>query len=227
MPKPREAEKRCPGCKKTLPVAEFPRNAALVAGRGIYCRACKRASDRRRRRGGAEQAAPLVSKPGEKLPTRKRFGRPSTLTPEVIAAICEPLRQGHSRRVSARVAGVNEDMLANWMMRGRDAKDETAPTRQLYHAVLEAEGVGLSTLETRALAGADVDHVQALRLLERRDPETWGRHQAKAASDAEPRMDLDDLRKLLAERLARFLPETVAASTPAGDSAAVAGGEPG
>jgi hypothetical protein len=211
------ATKRCGHCQESLPASSFARNAGLADGLAAYCRACKREVDRSRRRGAAEPAAPArvqAPKAGNLAPERPKKGRPSTITQDVIDAVCRPLRAGHSRRVAARSARLNEDTLASWMMRGREAKDMNSPTRQLYDAVLEAEGVGLMGLEEKALAGAEIDHVQALRLLERRDPETWARREVKPAGDETQQMEVADVRKLLTDRLSRFL-DLPAAPPPA------------
>lgn len=38
--------KRCPMCKRTLPLSEFPPNKSRKDGRYGYCRPCKRDYDR-------------------------------------------------------------------------------------------------------------------------------------------------------------------------------------
>lgn len=230
-----QAEKRCARCKKSKPAHEFPRNKTLADGLGAYCRACKRDADREQRRPTREREAPN-SPPAVKAETpevltsgsSRKGGRPSSITPELIAAVCAPLRKGHSRRVASRVAGINEDTLATWMLRGREAKEPNAPTRQLYDAVLEAEGEGLMSLELKAIEGADIDHVQALRLLERRDPESWARREPKPAESDSKHMEVEDVRRLLTERLTKFLdPPPSAAPPPGAADAGAAGGAGG
>lgn len=227
-----QAEKRCARCKKTKPRSDFPRNKTLADGLGAYCRACKRDADREQHRPTRErktQSSSIAVKDETPeilaAPEARKGGRPSSITPELIAAICRPLRKGHSRRVASRVAGINEDTLATWMLRGREAKEPTAPTRQLYDAVLEAEGEGLMTLEQKAIDGAEIDHVQALRLLERRDPESWARREPKPADSDSKHMEVDDVRRLLTERLTKFLesPPSAAPSPGAADAGATSG----
>lgn len=228
-----QAEKRCARCKKTKPAADFPRNKTLADGLGAYCRACKRDVDREQRRptrerGPSSAPPPVKDETPEVLaPPPRKGGRPSSITPELITAICRPLRKGHSRRVASRVAGINEDTLATWMLRGREAKDPAAPTKQLYDAVIEAEGEGLMSLEQKALDGADIDHVQALRLLERRDPETWARREPKAAESDDKHMEVEDVRRLLTERLTKFLEPPPSAAAPPGEADAGAAGGAG
>lgn len=214
-PSSSSSTKRCSRCSKTKPKSDFARNKALADGLSAYCRACKRDDDRARRRGGAQaeptekpqapSAEVLAVPPPAKRRARGARGPEARITPDIIDAVCEPLRKGHSRRVAARCAGINEDTLASWMLRGREAKDPAAPTRELYDAVLEAEGEGLRSLEEKAIGGAEIDHVQALRLLERRDPETWARREPKAAEGESNQMEIADVRKLLTERLNRFI----------------------
>lgn len=227
------AKKHCARCKKPKPISDFPRNKALADGRGAYCRLCKRTSDREQRHPTKAPAPPAAVKdePPQILALLSRKGgRPSTITAELIAALCAPLRKGHSRRVAARASGINEDTLAVWMLRGREAKEADAPTRQLYDSVLEAEGEGLMQLEQKAIAGAEIDHVQALRLLERRDPETWARREPKPPESDDKHMEIDDVRKLLNDRLTRYLvaPAPIAPPPGAADGGAAggAGGEP-
>ena len=219
-------KKRCSRCEKFKPRSDFPRNKTLADGLGAYCRPCKRLADREQRRpqSAREESPPKARRGAEKLqaPTAEILTVPplprgprNTLTPELVERICEPLRSGHSRRVAARKAGINEDTLAVWMHRGRESKDPLAPTRSLYDAVLEAEGIGLGSLEEKALAGAEIDHVQALRLLKRRDPETWARREVKAEANDPNQMEIDDVRKLLTERLNRFLDAAAPAASPA------------
>jgi transposase len=201
-------KKRCArkGCG-FKPRSEFPRNAALADGLGAYCRKCKRLVDREQRHPAAP--ADLKARRPENLsvpePPRSSPGPRNTITAELTEAVCVLLRKGHSRRVAARLTGVSEDTFAVWMMRGREAKDDDSPTRHFSSAVLEAEGRGLHDLEEKAIAGAGFDHVQALRLLERRDPETWGKREVKAVGSDASQMDVADMRKLLTERLSRFI----------------------
>lgn len=222
----RPSSKRCSRCQETKPLSDFPRNAATADGLAAYCRGCKRTAERERRSANSTPAkveAPKAAKASRpKAPTtevlaaapRARPGPPSTITADIIEALCEPLRAGHTRRVAASKAGVNEDTLAVWMLKGREAKDPTAPTRQLYEAVKAAEGIGLMSLEEKAIAGAEIDHVQALRILERRHPEAWARRELKAEGTDSQHMEADDVRKLLTERLARFLGDAPPSATP-------------
>lgn len=198
-------QRRCarPGCG-FKPVSEFPRNKALADGLGAYCRACKRITDREQRRPARAAEPKAETAKNLSLPARPP-GPATTITDDLIARICEPLRLGHSRRVAARRAGVNEDTLGVWMLRGREGKEGDAPTRRLYEAVLAAEGDGLLLLEQRAIAGTEVDHVQALRILERRDPETWAKREVKPAGEESSGLDADELRKLITERLTKYI----------------------
>lgn len=213
--------KHCPRCGTDKPVSDFPPNRSLADGLAAYCRQCKREADRERRH--PKLAEPPASKaasapkPKTLTPKLRRGGRPSTITPELIEAICAKLRRGHSRRVAARAAGINEDTLAQWCHRGREAPEPDAPTRVLLEAVLEAEGQGIEVLEQYVLDGAEIDPHMAMRALERRSPEDWARRERVELSNSNDKpMEVDDLRRLVIERLTKYLPApTEAAALPA------------
>ena len=90
------------------------------------------------------------------------------------------------------------------MHRGSEAA-EGMPTRQLFEAVVEAEGVGIENLEGIVLNGSRTDPLLALRVLERRSPEDWARRERIELSTAEKPMDTDELRKLILERLEKYI----------------------
>lgn len=216
--KPRPALKQCPRCPPGTPpkpTSEFPKNKSLADGLAAYCRQCKRQAERDRRHPKAPEAPKskaVSDEPAKNLtPKLRKGGQRSSISDELTVEICRALRMGFTRRVGARCAGIDEDKLAQWMHRGREA-DPGEPTRVFYEAVLEAEGHGVQRLEQLVLDGAEVDPHMAMKVLERRSPDDWARRERIDVSTTEKPMETDDLRKLLTEQIGKLI--TQKASPP-------------
>jgi hypothetical protein len=121
----------------------------------------------------------------------KRGGRPTKLTPEVQAEICEAIEAGNYMEPSAIRAGVAKETLYNWLRRaGRELDKSRKDKRyripakerkyiEFLHAVKKAEAKAeawdLQVIRTAALFG----HWQASAWrLERKHYDRWGRKQA-------------------------------------------------
>jgi len=102
------------------------------------------------------------------------------------------VREGQFRSTAARVLGIAPETLCRWMARPESRY------RQFRQALLAAEaGVEVDLVES-VTKGATEDPQLALRLLERRFPQRWGRkhlvaeigpaktHGESAEGDAEP-----------------------------------------
>lgn len=115
-------------------------------------------------------------------------GRPSKISPEITAKICDMLRAGNYLETAAAYAGVNKTTLYDWMKRG--ARElERVENAGLSAKVRKKEQpyVDFSNALTRALAEAEVrdliiisnaaknDWRAAAWKLERRTPHKWGK----------------------------------------------------
>lgn len=220
-----------PGCG-LKPIAEFPINRAMADGRAAYCRPCKRLVERERKNPPSKKSS--SSKPknltaGQPIPRKPGArGPPSTITPELIEQLCEPLRRGHSRRASAKRLGVLEDTFAQWMKRG--SEETSGPTRELYLAVTAAEGEGEYTLLEKVREAAEIDPHQARWMLERRysqGAETWVRKEHIDVTAGPEMPEVSVVRELLFTRL-KGLGGGGAAGTPvdAGGGGPAAGAAP-
>ena len=66
------------------------------------------------------------------------------------------------------------------------------------------------------LDGAEIDPHMAMRALERRSPEDWARRERVELSNSNDKpMEVDDLRRLVIQRLTGISPPTEAAALPA------------
>lgn len=71
--------------------------------------------------------------------TRRRRGRPTSLTPELVAKIARWVAHGAHIDEAARAAGVSRSTLQLWLARGAQSADGLE--RQLVEAVDEAQGI--------------------------------------------------------------------------------------
>ena len=116
------------------------------------------------------------------------MGRPTKLTPEVQAKVVEALRLGAPRKLAAEYAGIAYDTLREWCLRRGPAYVAFAV------ALKEAESKGsVAALAKIQKAATDGQWQAAAWLLERRDPENFGRRQVVALMRAPIEPVVDDL----------------------------------
>lgn len=209
----RADQKRCSRCGEWKPIKGWPRNSALADGLAAYCRACKRAADRDAKRSpaagdvsGVSKAAP--TKKADPAPSSRPSrgpGRPSKITRELIAQLCEVLSRGHTRRAAAAKAGIADSTLFAWLADGREP-DATGLKRELYEAVIEAEGLGEFTLVEIVRESAEIDPAYAKWLLERRHHLDWARREQVAVTgEGGKPMEVTVVRELVAKRITGLL----------------------
>jgi transposase len=101
------------------------------------------------------------------------MARPSKLTDEVEARICDALRLGYPHEAAAAAAGITARTYYSWKSKGE--KGDGDRYVQFLHAAkkAEAEGEGALVLDVRKWAAKDWR--AAMTLLERRWPERWAR----------------------------------------------------
>jgi hypothetical protein len=120
----------------------------------------------------------ITSRGGRPARGRAKVGRPTKFTPEVQQRILLALRAGSHAVVAARFAGVGESTFHSWM----------ADTRRPYQDFRRACETAIAEWEV-ALAGTILQGARqspgaALKILERRHPERWGRARAELVSEA-------------------------------------------
>lgn len=107
------------------------------------------------------------------------MARPSKLTPEIQTRLCRLLQAGNTHEVSAEACGINVSTFYRWV---RDKPEFAAAVEQ---AEAEAEAVLVARISQAAANGS---WRAAGWLLERRNPDKWGREgrseSASAPSDA-------------------------------------------
>lgn len=104
-------------------------------------------------------------------------GRPTVLTPEVEARLCQLLAAGNYIDVACAAAGVARQTFYGWMRRG--ALDGTEPKDKRYRvfraAIERARAEGEATLVTIIAKAARTNWQAAAWILERHQPERWER----------------------------------------------------
>ncbi len=119
-------------------------------------------------------------------------GRPSKLTPERQARVCDAIRAGVPPETAAAYAGIDESTFYRWLQRGRGPDAEP-----LYAGFGEAVRMAMAEWETRDILligeAAKSDWRAAAWRLERRLPKRYGRrerHEIANADDAAFRVAL-------------------------------------
>jgi len=235
-----KGEKRCCRCGDFKdPKKFFSRNKALADGFAAMCRDCRRKSDKEAKRPKGEKPPTEVSddrgdsltlaparaeeKPDEPQAPPMRpppRGPASSITPAIIESLSETLSRGHTRRVAALRAGVDEDTLAKWMQRGKEEQNPDAPTRRVYDAVKAAEAHGEFRFAELAFQDAAIDPRSAMRVLERRYGKEWARRQELTLNDGDDdKPEVENVRAQLREKLLKLGAATLTvAAAAAGES---------
>ena len=108
--------------------------------------------------------------------TRTR-GRPCGLTPARQSLLTAAIERGLPFREAASLAGISYDTLNRWRQQG---ETENAPSEfaSFAETLKRAQAVAVDTLLSRIQdAARGGDWKAAAWILERRQPESWGRHQ--------------------------------------------------
>jgi hypothetical protein len=126
--------------------------------------------------GGAEGSAAAGSSPHMRAPqsTKRKPGRPGTLTPELIATIATAVHYGSSRADTAAGVGIPPRRISKWLARGK--RETETIYAQFYLRVMSARGrrcKPASLVEIkgwssdRGNARPDLEQVETLRKLTR------------------------------------------------------------
>jgi hypothetical protein len=98
-------------------------------------------------------------------------GRPTKLSAELQARLCEAIRSGNYRETAAQWAGVSPETLSRWMHRKGARYDA------FRRAVLEAERAAEIRAVALVMKAAADDPAHARWWLERKFPDRWGRRE--------------------------------------------------
>ena len=100
------------------------------------------------------------------------MARPTVLTPEVQARVCEAIAAGNTRKDAAEYAGVGDSTLRAWLARARQ-KRGNGPYRALLAAVKKAEADAVVRNVAIIQKAAGKTWQAAAWWLERKYPENW------------------------------------------------------
>jgi transposase len=124
------------------------------------------------------------------------MARPSKLTPDVQARICEAVRAGNYLDVASEYGGVSAATFHRWIARG--VKDTKGPYVAFRAAIEKAERDAEVALVATWRRQAIDNWQAAAALLERRYGKRWGRRQTvEAIVQEELRLALERLRGVL------------------------------
>jgi hypothetical protein len=106
-------------------------------------------------------------------PAVNNSGRPTKLTPQVQATICEALASGIDFEMAARFAGVHDGSAANWKMWGKQGRSPRLVA--FFEAVSKAEcDAAVGYAEVIARAAQKGTWPAAAWMLERKYPRVFG-----------------------------------------------------
>lgn len=110
----------------------------------------------------------------------KTTGRPSKLTPKTHTALVTALTSGCYRETAAKVAGIGVSTLYRWLEQGEAdiEHNRTTPYRELREAIEKAEADAEKKLLDTIQAAAPKNWQAAAWMLERKNPDRWGRRDA-------------------------------------------------
>ena len=94
---------------------------------------------------------------GSVVPTGKKVGRPSRLTPALQDKILKLIRAGNYDHVAARAVNVHPSLFCDWMAKGRKHAEagEDSQFREFYEAVISCRAM------------AEVEAVNSIRVAHR------------------------------------------------------------
>lgn len=112
-------------------------------------------------------------------------GRPSKLTPEVLARIINAVRTGNYIEPACAYAGIDQRTYHNWVARAKGAR--SGEYFQFFQALKQAQAEAEIALVSRWYGRAPEDWRSTSTMLMRRHPERWG---AREESDSDKDVDV-------------------------------------
>ena len=124
------------------------------------------------------------------------MARPTLYTSELAAAICDIVATGATMERACARKGIGYRTVKEWKRKGRDGEEPFADFLEMLEI---AEAEALSQLETSAHSKGLDDGYLAVKILERRAPETWQPRQiVRLEKDAEKNMTDEELQAIAA-----------------------------
>lgn len=107
----------------------------------------------------------------------KKNGRPSTFTPERVEEILLHIENGATYRRACILVGISEATFHEWKAQGKKALEDEKPNKfsEFLEKVNQAKEKYIAWLQSLVNQGAKMDGKLALRVLERKRPEEFGR----------------------------------------------------
>jgi len=129
-----------------------------------------------------------------KAKPKKKAGRPSKIDKEATLKICSVLQRGGYIESAAAYAGISKQTLYDWLRKGN--KQSRGQYRTFLDAVKKAMASGEVGLLNGIYAAGEKHWTAYAWILERKNPERWGRARAMeedgALSYEEPEFLKDD-----------------------------------
>ena len=144
--------------------------------------------------------------------SKARTGRPTRLTKQLTAKICDLIGEGHTFEHCCRKVGISRTTFFVWRQKGK--AQENGKYRDFMNKVQDAEAVALQVIEdaltSHAMGGQKITETRTvtrqtglvettittsiaqpnlsilLQILERRSPERWGRTEPRKAPIVQP-----------------------------------------
>lgn len=111
--------------------------------------------------------------------TRLPHGRQSKYNAERHKKIVKAVRKGNSLATAGRLAGLGKDTINDWLVHGRKHQEQYPEFAKLVadieQAQAEREAEHVAKIERAALADGPKDWQAAAWMLERKNPQDWGR----------------------------------------------------
>lgn len=144
-----------------------------------------------------------LKRAAKKKADRKKTGRPSKISKEVVDRICAFIEAGTYIETACVAAGIHRDTYYDWLKRA--ATEKRGPFRDFLDRVEQSMAIADTKFAITITRAADQNWTAAAWMLERRNPEQYGRRFVGPGSDpneplsvkimreddAEPRSALD------------------------------------
>ncbi len=129
------------------------------------------------------------------------MGRPTKLTPETTAKLCEAIRLGSTYELACNSAGVSYNRFNEWRKAGEVAKN--GKFREFYNTIKKAEGdAAKKWLQHVEDAAQDGNWQAAAWKLERRYPDNYGKRIKQQVQSQNIEIDISSLTDDQLKRLA-------------------------
>ena len=127
--------------------------------------------------------------------SKKKVGRPTKLTPQLREEIVELLKSGNYIETVCGLVGINKTTFYLWINKA-DASTRSTKYSKFRDDVYKAMAFSEARLVTLIAKSAEKDWRAAVWMLERRQPERWGKPEVKNETpqklESEVKIDKED-----------------------------------